>query len=95
MNDNGDGTYTAVVTAPTTSGSGVFAATIGGAARPRRSPSTSSPGPHQIALHAGDAQSAVAGTAVATSPSVIVKDAHGNPVSGVGVAFSVTPAAAR
>ena len=42
-----------------------------------------------IAVNAGDTQTATAGTAVATPPSVIVKDANGNPVSGVSVTFAV------
>src|ERR1019366_9431575 len=37
----------------------------------------------QIAILAGNNQSATVGKAVATSPSVIVKDANNNPVSGV------------
>lgn len=44
----------------------------------------------QIAIHAGNGQSATIGTAVTTPPSVIVKDANGNPVSGVPVTFSVS-----
>ena len=43
----------------------------------------------QIALNAGNNQSATAGSAVATVPSVIVKDANGNPVAGVSVTFAV------
>ncbi len=43
----------------------------------------------QIAVDAGDGQSATVGTAVATPPSVVVRDAHNNPVSGVSVAFAV------
>ena len=43
----------------------------------------------QIALNAGDDQSATAGTAVSTPPSVIVNDANGNPVPGVSVTFAV------
>ncbi len=43
----------------------------------------------QIALNAGDGQSATAGTAVSAPPSVIVTDAHGNPVSGASVTFTV------
>lgn len=42
-----------------------------------------------IASNSGDAQSAIAGAAVATPPSVIVKDASNNPVSGVSVTFAV------
>src|SRR5206468_1057217 len=43
-----------------------------------------------IAENGGNGQSAPAGTAVATPPSVIVRDGAGNPVSGVAVAFAVT-----
>ncbi len=42
-----------------------------------------------LAANAGDGQSAVAGSAVATAPSVVVRDASGNPVSGVSVTFAV------
>ena len=43
----------------------------------------------QIAINAGNGQSAAVGTAVSIAPSVIVKDAYGNPVSGVSVTFAV------
>jgi hypothetical protein len=43
----------------------------------------------QIAANAGEGQTATAGTAVATPPSVIVKDQFNNPVSGVSVTFAV------
>jgi hypothetical protein len=43
----------------------------------------------QVAVNSGDGQSASAGTAVSTPPSVIVEDAHGDPVAGVTVTFSV------
>lgn len=43
----------------------------------------------QMAVNAGNGQSATVGTAVATGPSVIVKDANNNPVSGVSVTFSI------
>ena len=42
-----------------------------------------------IAINAGNNQSATAGTAVTTAPSVIVKDSNNNPVSGVSVTFAV------
>ena len=45
----------------------------------------------QIAVNAGNGQSATVGTAVTTLPSVIVQDANNTPVSGVSVTFSVTP----
>ena len=38
----------------------------------------------------GDGQTAVAGTEVATAPSVLVTDDSGNPVSGLTVTFAVT-----
>src|SRR5207248_171507 len=40
-------------------------------------------------------QSATAGTAVSTPPSVIVKDANGNPVAQVAVTFAVAPGSGR
>jgi hypothetical protein len=42
-----------------------------------------------VAKTAGDAQTATAGAAVSTPPAVTVKDANGNPVSGVTVVFAV------
>src|SRR5712691_7422356 len=42
-----------------------------------------------IAVNAGNNQTATANTAVTTPPSVIVRDANGNPVSGVSVTFAV------
>ncbi len=42
-----------------------------------------------MTLFAGDGQTATAGTAVETPPSVLVTDAYGNPVSGVEVTFVV------
>src|SRR5207248_550352 len=44
-----------------------------------------------IAANSPTSQSATAGTAVSTPPSVIVKDANGNPVTGVAVTFAVAP----
>src|SRR5262245_49700156 len=44
----------------------------------------------QVALQAGDGQSATVGTAVAPSPAVIVRDQFNNPVAGVEVTFAVT-----
>ena len=43
----------------------------------------------QIAINAGNAQSATVNTAVATPPSAIVRDVSGNPVAGVSVSFAV------
>lgn len=43
-----------------------------------------------IAVNAGQAQSATVGTAVATPPSVLVTDQFGNPVAGTAVTFAVT-----
>ena len=43
----------------------------------------------QMAINAGNSQTAAVGTAVATAPSVIVRDPLNNPVSGVTVTFAV------
>lgn len=43
-----------------------------------------------LALHAGRGQSAPLGRAVATPPAVKVADAHGNPLAGATVTFSLT-----
>jgi len=45
--------------------------------------------PATIALQSGDNQSAATGAAVATAPSVVIRDRFTNPVSGVSVFFSV------
>src|SRR5207253_3067464 len=44
-----------------------------------------------IAANSATSQTATAGTAVTRPPSVIVKDANGNPVAGVAVTFAVAP----
>src|SRR5262245_43472308 len=44
---------------------------------------------NSMALDAGDGQTAPVGTAVATSPTVIVRDQFNNPVAGVAVTFAV------
>ena len=46
--------------------------------------------PASIAVFGGNNQTAIAGTAVATAPSVIVKDPLGNPIAGADVIFAVT-----
>ncbi len=43
-----------------------------------------------ITKNAGDNQSASAGTSVLVPPSVVVRDANGNPTGGVSVTFAVT-----
>jgi adhesin/invasin len=45
--------------------------------------------PASVAAAAGDGQSATVGTAVATPPAVIVRDAGGTPVAGVAVTFAI------
>src|SRR5205085_2670191 len=47
-----------------------------------------------IAANSPTSQSATAGAAVSAPPSVIVKDANGNPVTGVAVTFAVAPGTA-
>ncbi|MEW5928542.1 MAG: invasin domain 3-containing protein [Gemmatimonadota bacterium] len=45
--------------------------------------------PATLAVNAGSGQTAAAGTAVATAPSVVVRDGSNNPVAGVSVSFAV------
>src|SRR5205085_2371224 len=45
----------------------------------------------RIAANSPTSQSTTAGTAVGSPPSVIVKDANGNPVAQVAVTFAVAP----
>jgi len=51
--------------------------------------STSGLGADTMVIAGGNGQTAVAGTAVATAPSVYVRDGSGNPVSGLSITFSV------
>src|SRR5262249_37739418 len=68
-------TPTTAATAVTGATSGTFSSTAAAAAK--------------IVVNAGQGQSAVAGSAVATAPSVLVTDANDNPVAGVTVTFAV------
>jgi hypothetical protein len=89
------GVNTAIYTAPSSippGGVGVVSVTVGDG---RYSASatvaiTITGAPANISLASGNGQSGLAGTALANPLVVIVKDASGNPVSGVGVSFSVT-----
>ncbi len=49
-----------------------------------------SPVPATVSANAGDQQQAAGGASVPVAPSVIVRDAQGNPVPGVAVNFTVT-----
>lgn len=52
---------------------------------------TAQPGPAaSVTLLTGAAQSVTVATSVPLAPSVVVRDAHGNPVPGVPVTFAVT-----
>ncbi|HXY68814.1 MAG TPA: Ig-like domain-containing protein, partial [Gemmatimonadales bacterium] len=73
-----------------TAGTNSLVATSPGAASTATFTATGTTGSAaQIAVNSGDNQSATAGAAVAAAPSVLVTDAHGNPVSGVAVTFAV------
>ncbi|HJQ22076.1 MAG TPA: Calx-beta domain-containing protein [Gemmatimonadaceae bacterium] len=76
-------THTVAGTATTVTG------TIGAISGTSPTITTSAGAASQIALNAGNAQSAATGTSVAIAPSVIVRDAQNNPVAGVTVTFAV------
>ena len=72
-----------------TTGTNVVNATLGGLTPVAFTATSTAGAAASLAKNAGDNQSAVAGSAVPIPPSVIVKDANGNPVSGVSVSFAV------
>ncbi|HXY70502.1 MAG TPA: hypothetical protein VEH62_13720, partial [Gemmatimonadales bacterium] len=76
----------------TTAGANTLTATSAGlTGSPVTFTATGTAGPAtQIALNAGNNQTARTGTAVVVPPSVIVRDANNNVVSGVAVTFAVT-----
>jgi hypothetical protein len=91
---NSSGIATTTFTTSTTSGrTYTFKAssTSGGTRTGTSAAVVTVPGtPTQIAAYAGNAQTATVGTAVATAPSVRVRDSHNNAVPGVVVTFAVT-----
>jgi adhesin/invasin len=93
VNTNASGIATTTFTTSGTAGrTYTFTArSTNGGTRTGTSPTvTTVPGPAtQIARYAGNTQTATAGTAVATAPSVRVRDSRGNNVAGVSVTFAV------
>jgi hypothetical protein len=72
-----------------TSGTNTLAATVNGLPAVTFS-ATATPAPlGALTISAGDNQTAIAGTAVATAPSVLLTNGAGQPVAGVNVTFSV------
>jgi adhesin/invasin len=88
--DNGNGSYTATINSGV-AGSATISAMVNGSAitAGTATVSFSAGTATQIAVNAGNTQFATAGSAVPTPPSVIVRDANGNPVSGVNVTFAI------
>ncbi|MEP6507814.1 MAG: hypothetical protein ABJC63_06265 [Gemmatimonadales bacterium] len=70
-------------------GANVLNATSGSLTRVSFTATANAGAAASIARNAGDNQTAAAGSAVPISPSVIVKDANGNPANGVSVTFAV------
>jgi hypothetical protein len=93
VNTNASGVATTTFTTSNTSGrvyTFTARSTSGGTRTGTSAAVTTVPGaPTQMALYAGNAQTATVGTAVATAPSVRVRDSHGNGVAGVTVTFAV------
>ena len=98
VTDNGDGTYTAIVTAPTVTGSGVFVATLGGqAVKSGNAGQTQSmvsyvPGPadaSQSSLTPTSASITANGTATQVL-TVTAKDANGNLETTGGSTVTIT-----
>ena len=97
VTDNGNGTYTAVVTAPTVACSSTFVATLngaqidgGGTSQAQIVVDYAAGPPASMSATAGDQQTITVGQNAPIAPTVTVVDAFGNPVSGVAVTFAVT-----
>jgi adhesin/invasin len=74
----------------TSTGQHIITATVNGTTVQDNATVTVTTGPPaSIAINGGNNQTAAAGSAVSTDPSVIVKDAGGNPVANVDVTFAV------
>ena len=98
VTDHGDGTYSATVTAPTRTGSGVFAATLNGAAVQS---GTEVPSVSMLSYVAGVANAwtstltpdSATLPADGTSPLLLrvsAKDVHGNPLTTGGASVTIT-----
>lgn len=90
VTDNGDGTYTATLNSNAVGTSSITGTINGATIGHPGSVTFTAAGASSISINAGDAQTAAVGAAVATVPSVVVRDQFSNPVSGVQVVFSVT-----
>src|SRR5207253_2035121 len=87
---NGSGIATTSWTLGTAAGTQTVQATGAGSPVPFSATGTAGAAA-TIAANSPTSQTAGAGTAVASPPSVIVKDANGNAVGGVAVTFAVAP----
>jgi hypothetical protein len=86
-----NGVATVVWTLGTTAGTAQQVQATSGNAAPAVFTATAVAGPAtQATVEAGNNQTAVRGGTVAVAPRVLVRDAFGNPVSGVSVQFTVT-----
>lgn len=75
----------------TTLGANTLIATVSGTAIRATITATALPGPPFAMEVVGSSNlSALAGSAVAPSPTVLVRDAYGNPIPGLGVRFAVS-----
>jgi adhesin/invasin len=87
--DNGDGTWTSTFDGATAGEATISGFWSGNPITDNATVTVTAGAASQIAINAGNGQSAVAGTAVGIDPSVIVRDAANNPVAGVEVTFAI------
>ena len=93
--NNGNGTYTATVTAPTLVGSGVFVATINGnpiesgGTTQTQSTVTYTPGSANKLAFSQQPSGAPLGVAFTTQPQVTVQDTYGNKVTSSGAPITI------
>jgi adhesin/invasin len=78
-----------------TAGQQVLTASAGGSTTLQIAATAGPARPASIAVNAGNNQTGTSGGPLATNPSVIVRDASGNPVEGITVYFGVLSGAGR
>ncbi len=91
VTDNGDGTYRAVFTSPTTAGKATITGSLNGEGMEDNAEIELRAGPAaNVAISAGNNQTGTVGSPLPVSLQVRVTDAHGNVVSGATVQWSTS-----
>ena len=93
LTDNADGTWTATFDGGAAGLSTITGFWSGNPITDNATVTVTAGAASQMSINAGNAQSAIAGDAVAIAPSVLIRDAANNPVAGVSVTFAIVSGA--